>query len=180
MATAFTADLFAADTLPAVRPLDPQAGPGFEIGWDYAHHRLTPPPEALADGHPVHQGWRAGAATFGQRTLKPTPQVRKWLQLRLSAWRRGRAFEGTQVTPNFLGQIDVTLCPVTRVTLTHASGVTKLISTARRDHCSASRPSSVSRPEASSCLTTSNASRHDRSALAWLARVLITARLPAA
>jgi hypothetical protein len=122
MATAFTADLFAADTLPAVRPLDPQAGLGFEIGWDYAHYRLTPPPEALADGHPVHQGWRAGAATFGQRTLKPTPQVRKWLQLRLSAWRRGRAFEGTQVTPNFLGQIDVTLCPVTRVTLTHASG----------------------------------------------------------
>jgi hypothetical protein len=123
MATAYTVtpDLFA-DLL----PLDPQPAAAdataFEIGWDYAHHRLTPPPDALQPGHPVHQGWQAGAATFGTRTLKPTPQVRKWLQLRLGAWRRGRPFEGTQVTPNFLAQIDVSLCPVTRVTLTHASG----------------------------------------------------------
>ena len=123
MATAFTADLFADDdTLHAARPTAERDALGFEIGWDHAHYRLTPPPEALADGHPVHQGWRAGAATFGNRTLKPTPQVRKWLQLRLSAWRRGRVFEGTQVTPNFLAQIDVARCPVTRLTLTHASG----------------------------------------------------------
>jgi hypothetical protein len=123
MATAYTAtpDLFAD---PSTRQPQPAAADAtaFEIGWDYAHYRLTPPPEALSDGHPVQQGWRAGAATFGSRTLKPTPQVRKWLQLRLGAWRRGRAFEGTQVTPNFLAQIDVALCPVTRATLTHASG----------------------------------------------------------
>jgi hypothetical protein len=116
-----TADLFA-ETLPAVHLNADADATAFEIGWDYAHHRLTPPPEALAEGHPVHQGWQAGAATFGARTLKPTPQVRKWLQLRLNAWRRGRAFEGTQVTPNFLAQIDVPACPITRVTLTHASG----------------------------------------------------------
>ena len=123
MATAFTADLFADDdTLPAGRPATERDGLGFEIGWDYAHYRLTPPPDALADAHPVHQGWRAGAAAFGNRTLKPTPHVRKWLQLRLSAWRRSRVFEGTQVTPNFLAQIDVPSCPVTRVALTHASG----------------------------------------------------------
>lgn len=123
-ATAMQATLFA-DTAPAVRspaPADGQAAAGFEIGWDYAHYRLTPPPEALADGHPVRQGWQAGAATFGTRTLKPTPQVRKWLQLRFSAWRRGKVFEGTQVTPNFLAQIDVSRCPITRVELTHASG----------------------------------------------------------
>lgn len=113
-----TADLFA-DTLPALTAVD---GIAFEIGWDYAHYRLTPPPEALAASHPVHQGWQAGTASFGTRTLKPTPQVRKWLQLRLGAWRRGRAFEGTQVTPNFLAQIDTGVCPITRVTLTHASG----------------------------------------------------------
>jgi hypothetical protein len=111
---------------PAVRDTDPAADvadkAGFEIGWDYAHYRLTPPPESLAAHHPVHQGWQAGAATFGTRTLKPTPQVRKWLQLRHSAWRRGRAFEGTQVTPNFLAQIDVPRCPITRIALTHASG----------------------------------------------------------
>jgi hypothetical protein len=117
-----TLDLFA-DTLPAVHEV--QRGTdrtAFELGWDYAHHRLTPPPEALADAHPVRQGWLAGSAVFGSRTLKPTPQVRKWLQLRMNAWRRGRVFEGTQVTPNFLAQIEVTQCPITRVALTQASG----------------------------------------------------------
>lgn len=118
------ATLFA-DTAPALyhpAPADGQAAAGFEIGWDYAHYRLTPPPEALADGQPVRQGWQAGTATFGTRTLKPTPQVRKWLQLRWSAWRRRKVFEGTQVTPNFLAQIDVPLCPITRTALTQASG----------------------------------------------------------
>jgi hypothetical protein len=119
---ATTLDLFA-DTQPAVHlAAAPHDATAFELGWDYAHYRLTPPPEALAEGHPVLQGWRAGAATFGTRTLKPSPQVRKWLLLRWNAWRRGKAFEGTQVTPNFLAQIDVPACPVTRVALTHASG----------------------------------------------------------
>ena len=119
-----TLDLFA-DTLPAVRTVQDDRGAdrtAFELGWDYAHYRLTPPSEALTGGHPVRQGWQAGSAVFGKRTLKPTPAVRKWLQLRFSAWRRGRSFEGTQVTPNFLGQIDVAVCPITRVALTHASG----------------------------------------------------------
>jgi hypothetical protein len=117
--TATPFDLFTA-TLPAVALAADAIA--FELGWDYAHYRLTPPPEALAAGQPVAQGWQAGAATFGTRTLRPTPHVRKWLQLRWGAWRRGKPFEGTQVTPNFLGQIDVALCPVTRVALTHASG----------------------------------------------------------
>ncbi len=116
-----TLDLFA-DTQPAVHEARGSDRSAFELGWDYAHYRLTPPPEALADAHPVRQGWQAGSAVFGSRTLKPTPQVRKWLQLRLGAWRRGHAFEGTQVTPNFLAQIDVAVCPITRQTLTHASG----------------------------------------------------------
>jgi len=116
-----TLDLFV-DTLPGVHRADTTDRTAFELGWDYAHYRLTPPPEALADGHPVRQGWQAGGAVFGTRTLKPTLPVRKWLQLRFSAWRRGRVFEGTQVTPNFLAQIDVAVCPITRVALTHASG----------------------------------------------------------
>ena len=61
-ATAMQATLFA-DTAPAARypaPADGQAAAGFEIGWDYAHYRLTPPPEALTDGHPLRQGWQAG------------------------------------------------------------------------------------------------------------------------
>ena len=120
-----TADLFA-DLAPAAshagRPTGVHDATAFEIGWDFAHHRLTPPPQVLAGEHPVHQGWQAGRAVFGARTLKPTPPVRQWLQLRLDAWRRGCAFEGVQVTPNFLAQIDVALCPITRVEVTQASG----------------------------------------------------------
>ena len=116
-----TADLFE-DAPSAAQTANPVDATGFEIGWDFAHYRLTPPPQALADSHPVRQGWQAGAAVFGTRTLKPTPQVRKWLQLRLNAWERGCAFEGVQVTPHFLGQIDVPVCPITRLTLTAASG----------------------------------------------------------
>ena len=116
-----TADLFA-DTLPSVQAVHPADAAGFEIGWDFAHYRLTPPPAQLTDGSPVRQGWQAGATLFGTRTLKPTPQVRKWLQLRLNAWRRGRSFEGVQVTPHFLAQIEVPVCPITRTRLTQASG----------------------------------------------------------
>ncbi len=116
-----TLDLFA-DTAAAVCDTRSTDRVAFELGWDYAHYRLTPPPEALAEGHPLRPGWQAGSAVFGTRTLKPTPPVRKWLQLRFGAWRRGVVFEGTQVTPNFLAQIDVPLCPITRIALTHASG----------------------------------------------------------
>ena len=125
-----TTDALTADLFEAAPPAVPSAcanvsgtdSLGFEIGWDFAHYRLTPPPEHLPEGHPVRQGWLAGMAVFGLRTLKPTVHVRKWLQLRLNAWRRGRAFEGVQVTPHFLAQIDVPVCPITRIALTHASG----------------------------------------------------------
>jgi hypothetical protein len=95
---------------------------GFEIGWDYAHYRLTPPPDHLYEGHPVRQGWEAGQANFGVRTLQATPHVRKWLQLRLNAWLRGKAFEGVAVTPHFLKVIDVPVCPITGETLTQGTG----------------------------------------------------------
>jgi len=95
---------------------------GFEIGWDHAHHRLVPPVQHLHAGNPVRQGWQAGQAVFGPRTLRVTRHVRKWLQLRLNAWLRGRAFEGVQVTPHFLAQIDVPQCPITREPLSHATG----------------------------------------------------------
>jgi hypothetical protein len=96
--------------------------PGFEIGWDHAHHRLVPPAEQLLPGNPVRDGWEAGQAVFGSRTLRATPQVRKWLQLRLGAWMRGKAFESVQVTPNFLARIEVPVCPITGLALTQATG----------------------------------------------------------
>jgi len=97
-------------------------GTGFEIGWDHAQHRLTPPVDHLQPGSPVRQGWEAGKATFGPRTRAATPHVRKWLQLRLNAWQRGRAFCTLQVTPALLRRIDVAVCPITREPLTRGTG----------------------------------------------------------
>ena len=91
-----------------------EADPGFQLGWDYAHRGLVPPAEHLLPGHPLRQGWEAGRATFGRRTLKASRHVQQWLALRLAAWHGGQAFEGVQVTPNFLAQIDSPRCPITR------------------------------------------------------------------
>lgn len=116
-----TADLFQ-DTLPTLRPASPAEATGFEIGWDHAHYRLTPPAPALNSHAAVRQGWQAGSAVFGIRTLKPTAAARDWLALRLQAWQSGLAFESVQVTPHFLAQIATSVCPVTRSALTRASG----------------------------------------------------------
>lgn len=94
---------------------------GFEIGWDFAHHRLTPPADHLHGAHPVRQGWEAGRAAFGARTLQPTRHVRQWLELRLRAWLEGVPFEGVMLTPRYFAQIEPLQCPVTREVLTHAA-----------------------------------------------------------
>ena len=94
---------------------------GFELGWDYAHYRVTPPAPYTQEPSPLRSGWLAGQATFGTRTLEPTRHVRKWLQLRLHAWLRGRSVELVQVTPHYLQQIDVAHCPITRAPLSSAT-----------------------------------------------------------
>jgi hypothetical protein len=91
---------------------------GFQIGWDHAHHRLTPPLSQLDAHNPVGQGWAAGRAAFGSRCLRTTATVRQWLALRLQAWQQGAVFEDVQVNPAFLARIDVDHCPVSRVPLT--------------------------------------------------------------
>jgi hypothetical protein len=108
----------------ATDPIDPVHRPdiGFELGWDYAHYGSMPPADHLHPLSPVRQGWEAGRNNFGRRTLQANRLTRKWLQLRLSAWMRGRAFEGQQVNPAFLRRIDVAVCPITREVLTHGSG----------------------------------------------------------
>ena len=93
------------------RPADLQTG--FDIGWDHARHGLPPPAQAV-DEPPLHQGWCAGKACFGARTLAASARVRRWLALRLYAWRRGLVFELAQVTPHYLGQLEAARCPVTR------------------------------------------------------------------
>jgi hypothetical protein len=95
---------------------------GFALGWDHARHALVPPAELLLPGTPVCQGWLAGKAVFGQRTLAGGRHVRLWLHLRTLAWRRGVAFECQQVTPNYLAQIHTERCPVLRQPLGGATG----------------------------------------------------------
>jgi len=89
----------------------------FEIGWDHAQRGLVPPPGLLLPGSPVAQGWSAGRAVFGARTLASTPAARQWLALRLQAWREGVAFETQALTPNVLAQLQTTHCPVRRTPL---------------------------------------------------------------
>lgn len=62
-----------------------------------------------------------GMAHAAAKGVWPEPTdrfVRKWLQLRLSAHQRGRAFDDA-VTPGLIRAIDVAICPVLRLTLTH-------------------------------------------------------------
>jgi hypothetical protein len=99
-------------------PADAQIG--FDIGWDHARHGLLPPPAQWFDGNPLQQGWQAGRACFAGRTASASPRVQRWLALRLHAWQRGRAFELSEVTPHYLGQIEVALCPVQRQPLAAA------------------------------------------------------------
>lgn len=101
--------------------------PAFELGWDFAHHGLVPPAEHLLPGHPLRHGWEAGRAAFGSRTLRAGRGVRQWLQLRLAAWHQGQSFEGVQVTPNFLAQIDSPRCPITRAALGDAEGLQEAV-----------------------------------------------------
>ena len=90
---------------------------GFELGWDYAHYHLVPPAPYAQEPSALRNGLLAGQAAFGSRTLQATRHVRKWLQLRLHAWLRGRSVELFGVTPHYLQQIDASHCPITRVPL---------------------------------------------------------------
>lgn len=122
-----THDLFPVDLSAIVHPCASRAAPatpltnhehiGFELGWDHAHHGITPAAPYAQEPSPLRNGWLAGCATFGARTLPPTAAVRQWLQLRLHAWLRGRHVELFQVTPHHLRQLAVTHCPITRLAL---------------------------------------------------------------
>jgi hypothetical protein len=116
-----TTELFTASLFTASSTLTAHEHIGFELGWDYAHHRLLPPAPYAQEPSPLRSGLLAGQAAFGARTLQPTRAVRKWLQLRLHAWLRGRSVELMQVTPNYLQQLETSHCPITRVVLSTAT-----------------------------------------------------------
>ncbi len=85
-----------------------------EIGLDHARHGITPPPEPLATSAALRRGYESARSAYAGRTRAATPAVRQWLQLRLQAWLRGLSFEALCVTPNYLGQLATSHCPVTR------------------------------------------------------------------
>lgn len=90
------------------------AAQAHDIGRDHARYGITPPPEPLASSSALRRGYESGRAAFAGRTRVASPTVQLWLQLRLQAWLRGRSFETLCVTPNYLGQLEVSHCPVTR------------------------------------------------------------------
>jgi hypothetical protein len=85
------------------------------LGDDYAAYGVNTP---AGSPDPLKEGYRAGR----ERHIAPHSNdrfVRKWLQIRYQALGRGRAVSD-DVSPEFLRKIDIAVCPITLVTLTHA------------------------------------------------------------
>ena len=87
---------------------------GFEIGWDCARVLGY----AWEDSHRlIRLGFDAGVAHFGRRHYDSTVYEKKWLQMRLRAWRRGIRIE-PDLTASYLAKIDTAICPITRAPFT--------------------------------------------------------------
>jgi hypothetical protein len=108
--------------VPAPAPRCALERTGFDLGRDHARWGLVPPAEHLHPGHPVREGWAAGRATFAGRSREATVPVRRWLALRLAAWRRGQAVDLLQVTPALLRRLHTDTCPVTGQRLSQDAG----------------------------------------------------------
>lgn len=89
---------------------------GFQIGEDYARYGMRLPEGAAKS---VIAGYNAGSQERGN--WKTNRYIRKWLQLRLNAFSRGKLFSN-EITPDFIKSIDADYCPITGVRLTHATG----------------------------------------------------------
>lgn len=96
--------------------LDPRIA--FNIGEDYAFHGLGIPDKNNAD---LIRGHEVGKSRFRGKPAPVDRYVRKWLQMRVSAWWRNRKVMD-DVTVDYLRDIDTPLCPVSGVTLTHGTG----------------------------------------------------------
>lgn len=96
----------------------PRNSAAFEIGWAYAAYGARLPADAEPE---VRAGFANGCTQLKGRTLhENTRFARKWLGIRLNAWRRNRVFD-PDVTPQLLQQITPTHCPITREPLTVAT-----------------------------------------------------------
>lgn len=89
----------------------------YDLGWDFAMYRRTIPDEA---SKMFCDGYRA-FGHGGRRTKKNADRfIKKWLQIRWGALRRGKPFDAA-VTPDFLELVSVGVdhCPVTLEKLTY-------------------------------------------------------------
>ena len=89
---------------------------GFQIGEDYAHYGRRLPAGAAKS---IIAGYQTGSQEKGK--WKTNRYIRKWLQLRLNAYSRGKLFSD-EITPDFLKSIETDYCPITGIKLTHATG----------------------------------------------------------
>ena len=90
---------------------------GFEIGWDYGYYNMRPPdstPQTVLDGY------TASRNHFNGKYNRHDRFIRKWLLLRLNAWKRDRIVD-PDITPLFLKEIDNEYCPITREPLTYGT-----------------------------------------------------------
>jgi len=90
---------------------------GRQLGHDFHRFSRLPPPPDWPEA--VREGFAAAAAQHGPRRTADRFH-RKWLQLRLGAWLRGRPV-AADVTPALLAHLNLSHCPVTREPLTHSS-----------------------------------------------------------
>jgi len=95
--------------------LDQQA---FDLGWDFATFGVDVPPEANKS---FCDGYRAFGSEKNKTSHFPDKYVRKWLQIRFGALRRGKPFAG-DVTPEYIKQITPSSgrCPVTERAFTYS------------------------------------------------------------
>jgi hypothetical protein len=94
---------------------------GFNIGWDYYSYDMNIPNYLLTnkDVKPILDGFNE-ARSRKVKQIQTDRFVKKWLLLRVNAWRRNRHFDDS-VTPDFIKIIDATHCPVTGDRLTHST-----------------------------------------------------------
>jgi hypothetical protein len=117
-----------------------QGHAAFELGWDFARHGLSSA-VGLEDNAEFNDGIRAGCRHWPQR-WEQSRHVRKWLLLRAGALVRGVPISA-HVTPEYLEAIDVQVCPITRVALTHASGSNTDASVDRVDNARGYEPENL-------------------------------------
>ena len=98
-------------------PTDPKIG--FDIGWDHARHGLLPPAEQWLAGNPLGQGWRAAAPCSAIARCSPRGARGSGCRCACTPGSEAVRSKG-DVTPHYLAQIEVALCPITRRTLVQA------------------------------------------------------------